>query len=70
MAAEYESNYDFKPEARLSRFLYVGKEYADYHPGNWFVHDYFIARNVPSIEELAENAEEQLVPLQLIVKVK
>lgn len=53
---------------RLLRYLYVGKEYADYHPGNWFVHDYFVAQNVSSIEELAENPEKQLIPIQLITK--
>lgn len=58
-----------EPEARLSRFLYVGKEYSDYQPGNWFVHNYFLAKNVPSIEELAENTEKQLVPIELIIKV-
>jgi len=58
-----------EPEARLLRFLYVGKEYADYQPGYWFVHNYFIVKNVPSIEELAAIPEKQLVPVQLIIKV-
>jgi len=58
-----------EPEARLLRFLYVGKEYADYQPGYWFVHNYFIVKNVPSIEELAGIPEKQLVPVQLIMKV-
>jgi hypothetical protein len=58
-----------EPEARLLRFLYVGKEYADYQPGCWFVHNYFIVKNVPSIEELAGIPEKQLVPVQLIMKV-
>ncbi|KAL6449393.1 hypothetical protein ACFW04_000763 [Cataglyphis niger] len=57
-----------EPEIRLSRFLYVGKEYANYQPGYWFVHNYFIMKNVPSIEELAGNEEKQLVPIELIVK--
>ncbi|XP_043253937.1 60 kDa SS-A/Ro ribonucleoprotein-like [Colletes gigas] len=56
------------PEIRLSQFLYVGKEYPDYHPGNWFVHNYFLAKNVPSIEELAENTEKQLLPVEIITK--
>lgn len=65
------SNYNCnKSEMRLLRYLYVGKEYADYHPGNWFVHDYFVAQNVSSIEELAENPEKQLIPIQLITKVE
>lgn len=58
-----------EPEIRLSRFLYVGKEYANYQPGYWFVHNYFIIKNVPSIEELAGNEEKQLVPIELIIKV-
>jgi len=58
-----------EPEIRLSRFLYIGKEYANYQPGYWFAHNYFIAKNVPSIEELAGNEEKQLVPIELIIKV-
>lgn len=58
------------PETRLSQFLYVGKEYPDYQPGNWFVHNYFLAKNVPSIEELAEDTDKQWVPIQIITKVK
>ncbi|XP_033339010.2 RNA-binding protein Ro60 [Megalopta genalis] len=65
MAIDLDPN---DPEIRLSRFLYVGKEYLDYQPGNWFVHNYFLAKNVPSIEELAENAEKQLVPVEIIIK--
>ncbi|XP_076232684.1 RNA-binding protein RO60 [Calliopsis andreniformis] len=57
-----------EPEIRFGQFLFVGKEYADYQPGNWFVHDYFMARNVSSIEELAENPEKQLLPIQIITK--
>ncbi|GAB1861055.1 60 kDa SS-A/Ro ribonucleoprotein [Camponotus japonicus] len=57
-----------EPEIRLSRFLYIGKEYANYQPGYWFAHNYFIAKNVPSIEELAGNEEKQLVPIELIIK--
>ncbi|EZA53139.1 60 kDa SS-A/Ro ribonucleoprotein [Ooceraea biroi] len=56
------------PEARLSRFLYVGKEYPDYQPGYWFVHNYFIVKNVPSIEELAATPGKELVPILLITK--
>lgn len=70
MAAEDASNIVVRdPEIRLSQFLYVGKEYADYHPGNWFVHDYFRAVNIMSILELAENPKKQLVPIELITKV-
>lgn len=58
-----------EPEIRLSRFLYIGKEYANYQPGYWFAHNYFIIKNVPSIEELADNEEKQLVPIELIIKV-
>jgi len=58
-----------EPEARLSRFLYLGKEYNNYQPGYWFVHNYFLMNNVPSIEELASNEETQLVPIDLITKV-
>lgn len=58
------------PEVRLSQFLYVGKEYPDYQPGNWFVHKYFLAKNVLSIEELAENTEKQLLPIEIITKVR
>lgn len=58
-----------EPEIRLARFLYIGKEYANYQPGYWFAHNYFIIKNVPSIEELAENEEKQLVPIELIIKV-
>lgn len=65
MAVDLDSN---DPEVRLSQFLYVGKEYPDYQPGNWFVHNYFLAKNVLSIEELAENTEKQLVPIEIITK--
>ncbi|XP_011708161.1 PREDICTED: 60 kDa SS-A/Ro ribonucleoprotein-like [Wasmannia auropunctata] len=54
------------PELRLLRYLYVGKDYANYQPGYWFAHHYFIVRNVLAIEELAENEEKQLVPIELI----
>lgn len=67
MAVDLEPN---DPEVRLSQFLYIGKEYLDYQPGNWFAHNYFLARNVPSIEELAENPEKQLLPVEIITKVK
>ena len=65
MAVDLEPN---DPEVRLSQFLYIGKEYPDYQPGNWFAHNYFLARNVPSIEELAENPEKQLLPIEIITK--
>lgn len=58
-----------EPEIRLARFLYIGKEYANYQPGYWFAHNYFIIKNVPSIEELADNEEKQLVPIEIIIKV-
>ncbi|KMQ97425.1 60 kda ss-a ro ribonucleo [Lasius niger] len=57
-----------EPEIRLARFLYIGKEYANYQPGYWFAHNYFIIKNVPSIEELADNEEKQLVPIEIIIK--
>ena len=65
MAVDLDPN---DPQIRLSQFLYVGKEYPDYQPGNWFVHNYFLAKNVPSIEELAENVEKQLLPVEIITK--
>ncbi|KAF3422284.1 hypothetical protein E2986_09484 [Frieseomelitta varia] len=65
MAVDLDPN---DPEVRLSQFLYVGKEYPDYQPGNWFVHSYFLTKNIPSIEELAENTEKQLLPVQIIKK--
>jgi len=66
MATEGNSS---DPELRLLRYLYVGKEYPNYQPGYWFAHHYFIVRNVLAIEELAENEETQLVPIELITKV-
>lgn len=66
MATEGNSN---DPELRLLRYLYVGKDYPNYQPGYWFAHHYFIVRNVLAIEELAENEEKQLVPIELITKV-
>lgn len=57
---------DDNPETRLKRFLYIGKEYSNYQPGYWFTHNYFLVRNVPSIEELAENEEKQLAPIEII----
>ncbi|KAL0112874.1 hypothetical protein PUN28_012254 [Cardiocondyla obscurior] len=65
---ETESNSNDPPELRLLRFLHIGKSYPNYQPGYWFAHHYFIVRNVLAIEELAENEEKQLVPLQLIIK--
>lgn len=64
-----EEDTDNAPEARLSRFLFLGKEYTNYQPGCWFVHDYFLIKNVPSIEQLASNKETELVPIDLITKV-
>lgn len=66
MATEGNAN---DPELRLLRYLYIGKEYPNYQPGYWFAHHYFIVRNVLAIEELAENEEKQLVPIELITKV-
>lgn len=57
------------PEVRLKRFLYIGKEYLNYQPGYWFVHNYFVIENVPSIEELADDPEKELLPLELIKEV-
>ena len=42
-------------ETQLRRFLYIGKERPEYQPGNWFVHQYYLAQNIPSIDELAVN---------------
>ena len=68
MAKEGNSN---DPELRLLRYLYVGKDYPNYQPGYWFVHHYFIVRNVLAIEELAadDDEEKQLAPLKLITQV-
>ncbi|XP_028050393.1 60 kDa SS-A/Ro ribonucleoprotein [Monomorium pharaonis] len=67
MAKEGNSN---DPELRLLRYLYVGKDYPNYQPGYWFVHHYFIVRNVLAIEELAadDDEEKQLAPLKLITQ--
>ncbi|XP_077267898.1 RNA-binding protein RO60 [Temnothorax americanus] len=64
MAAERAESND--PESRLLRYLYVGKDYPNYQPGYWFAHHYFIVRNVIAIEELAEDQEKELIPIQLI----
>ncbi|XP_058791736.1 RNA-binding protein RO60-like isoform X2 [Phymastichus coffea] len=40
-------------ETQLRRFLYIGKEKPEYQPGNWFVHQYYLVKNIPSIDELA-----------------
>lgn len=42
-------------ETRLRRFFYIGKEKPEYQPGNWFVHQYFLTKNISSIDELADN---------------
>ncbi|XP_066584873.1 RNA-binding protein RO60-like [Prorops nasuta] len=73
MAAEDATNADANansPEVRLMQFLFVGKEYPEYQPGDWFVHKYFLVKNVPSIEELAEDTDvkKQLLPIELINK--
>ncbi|XP_014204458.1 60 kDa SS-A/Ro ribonucleoprotein-like [Copidosoma floridanum] len=45
-------------ETRLRRFLYIGKESRpEYQPGNWFVHNYYDVKNIPSINELASNPD-------------
>ncbi|XP_011863194.1 PREDICTED: 60 kDa SS-A/Ro ribonucleoprotein-like [Vollenhovia emeryi] len=65
MATEGNSN---DPELRLLRYLYIGKDYSNYQPGYWFDHYYFIVRNVLAIEELAEDTEKELVPIELITR--
>jgi hypothetical protein len=42
-------------EMQLRRFLYIGKEKPEYQPGNWFVYKYYLAKNIPCINELAAN---------------
>lgn len=64
------SSPDDTPKERLTRYLYIGKEYPVYHPGDWFVHDYYTANNVPSIQELAQDSDNSLVPIEIIKQVK
>lgn len=54
------------PETRMLRYLYIGKEYLEYQPGNWFVHNYFNVDRVPSIEEMAANSDTELKPIEII----
>lgn len=42
-------------ETQLRRFLYLGKEKPEYQPGNWLVHQYYVAKNISSIDELSVN---------------
>ncbi|CAB0034114.1 unnamed protein product, partial [Trichogramma brassicae] len=57
-------------ETQLRRFLYLGKEGPEYQPGNWFVHNYFVAENLPSVYELAENPLKHDVVISLILEKK
>ncbi|KAL7303640.1 hypothetical protein TKK_0003786 [Trichogramma kaykai] len=57
-------------ETQLRRFLYLGKEGPEYQPGNWFVHNYFVAENLPSVYELAENPLKHDVVISLILEAK
>lgn len=56
-------------ETQLRRFLYIGKEKPEYQPGNWFVHQYYLAKNVPSIQELAANPLKHDTVISSIVEV-
>lgn len=56
-----------EPEVNLSQYLYVGKEYPNYQPGNWFVHKYYEQGRISSISKLAEK-ENPLVAIDLIKK--
>lgn len=56
-------------EEQMSAFLYVGKEFPLYHPGNLFAHNYFLAVNVECIEKLAADENKQLLPIEIILKV-
>ena len=63
-----QSSQNESPEEKLNRYLYIGKEYPVYHPGNWLVHNYYTPNNVPSISELAKNLDNPEIPLDLIKK--
>ncbi|XP_046829031.1 60 kDa SS-A/Ro ribonucleoprotein-like [Vespa crabro] len=73
---DFKPNKEFKEmefsfhssEEQMSAFLYVGKEFALYHPGNLFAHNYFLAVNVGCIEKLAADENKQLLPIEIILK--
>ncbi|XP_046611310.1 60 kDa SS-A/Ro ribonucleoprotein-like [Neodiprion virginianus] len=54
-------------EVRLCQYLYVGKEYPNYQPGNWFFHKYYEEGRVQSIKKIAET-QNPLVAIDLIKK--
>ncbi|XP_015596736.1 60 kDa SS-A/Ro ribonucleoprotein [Cephus cinctus] len=56
------------PELRLSRYLYIGKEYLNYQSGNWFAHNYYEVNKVPSIIELAMSKKKHEYVVELIQK--
>lgn len=53
-------------EVRMIRYLYIGKEYTEYQPGNWFVHQYYSTDRVPSIEEMAIDKNTETKPVEII----
>lgn len=57
-------------ETQLRRFLYIGKEKPEYHPGNWFVHNYYQTANLSSIDELASDPLKHDVIISIIIEVK
>lgn len=56
-------------ETQLRRFLYIGKQNPVYQPGNWFAHDYFLAKNLSCIDELAVNPLKHDAVISSIVEV-
>ena len=54
------------PESRMLRYLYIGKEYPEFHPGNWFVHKYYSVDRIPSIEEMAIEKNTETKPVEII----
>ncbi|XP_046738503.1 60 kDa SS-A/Ro ribonucleoprotein-like [Diprion similis] len=56
-----------RPEVRLRQYLYVGKEYPNYQPGNWFFHKYYEEGRVQSIKNIVES-KNPLVAIDLIKK--
>ena len=67
MTAKKPTDYDKEPpETRMLRYLYIGKEYTEYQPGNWFVHQYYSTDRVPSIEEMAIDKNTETKPVEII----
>lgn len=69
MAEPVQPVAQYEPAVHLSQYLYVGKEYPNYQPGDWFVHKYYQADRVGSISKLA-GGENALVAIEVIKKVR